>query len=270
MLHSLIALALLLPVLGSSIPVQDDVADVPFRDLRAGEVEEMRYFLIGAEEEAEAPEGGFRLLLVMPGGDGSADFRPFVQRIWKHVLGENYLIAQLVAPQWSEEQAEKLVWPTERNPWPKAKFTTEAFLQHVIADVEERHELDLEHIYTLSWSSSGPAAYAYSLAKSTRVTGSFVAMSVFKPDQLPKLSAAKGQAYYLLHSPEDFIPIRMAEDAKKRLTKAKADVVLETYEGGHGWRGNVFGMMREGIAWLEEHHAKAAKRPKKKSKKKRR
>ena len=264
MLHSLAALALLPAVLGSSLPVQDDVADVPIRDLRVGEVEEMRYFLIGAEEDAKSPKDGFRLLLVMPGGDGSADFKSFVQRIWKNALSERYLIAQLVAPQWSEDQAEKLVWPTERNPWPKAEFTTETFLQEVIADVEERCELDLEHIYTLSWSSGGPAAYAYSLTKGTRVTGSFVAMSVFKPDQLPKLSAAKGQAYYLLHSPEDFIPIRMAEDAKKRLEKARAEVVLKTYEGGHGWRGDVYGMLREGIGWLERHHAKAAKRPKKK------
>lgn len=264
MLQPIVALALLLPVGSLSRPVQDDVADVPIRELRAGEVQEMRYFLIGAEEDAEAPKQGFRLLLVMPGGDGSADFRSFVQRIWKHVLSERYLIAQLVAPQWSEEQAEKLVWPTARNPWPKAEFTTETFLQEVIADVEERHELDLEHVYTLSWSSSGPAAYAYSLTKGTRVTGSFVAMSVFKPDQLPKLSAAKGQAYYLLHSPDDFIPIRMAEDARKKLAKARAEVVLQTYEGGHGWHGDVFGMLREGLAWLEGHHAKAAKRPKKK------
>ena len=264
MLHSLAVLTLALPVAGSAHLFQDDVADVPLRDLRAGEVEQMRYFLIGAEAEAKAPKGGFRLLLVMPGGNGGADFKTFVQRIWKHVLDERYLVAQLVAPQWSKEQAEKLVWPTKRNPWPKAEFTTETFLEAVIADVEERHTLDLQHVYTLSWSSSGPAAYAYSLTKGTRVTGSFVAMSVFKPDQLPKLSAAKGQAYYLLHSPDDFIPIRMAEDARKRLAKAKAQVVLETYEGGRGWRGNVYGMMRAGIEWLEEHHAKAAKRPRKK------
>jgi hypothetical protein len=119
-------------VLGASRPLppqpsQDDVAEVPSLDLVAGEHERMRYFLIGADEHAEAPKAGFKLLLVLPGGDGGADFNPFVRRIWKGALDETYLVAQLVAPQWSEDQGETLVWPTEKNPWPDAGFTTEEF-----------------------------------------------------------------------------------------------------------------------------------------------
>jgi predicted esterase len=77
-------------------------------------------------------------------------------------------------------------------------------------------------------------------------------MSVFKPDQLPPLENAKGHAYYVLHSPEDFIPIRMAEQACDALGEHGATVKLETYSGGHGWRGDVYGMIRTGIQWLEE------------------
>jgi hypothetical protein len=29
-----------------------------------------------------------------------------------------------------------------------------------------------------------------------------------------------------------------------------------TYEGGHGWRGDVFGMIRAGVQWLDEQTAK--------------
>jgi predicted esterase len=238
------------------------VAEVPSLDLVAGEHERMRYFLIGADEHAEAPKAGFKLLLVLPGGDGGADFNPFVRRIWKGALDETYLVAQLVAPQWSEDQGETLVWPTEKNPWPDAGFTTEEFIDGVIADVEERHELDLDHVFTLSWSSGGPAAYAYSLSDDSRCTGSFIAMSVFKPDQLPSLKAARREAYYLLHSPEDFIPIEMAREAEQALEKKGAEVKLVEYAGGHGWHGNVYGMISDGVDWLERNHAKAKKKPK--------
>lgn len=62
------------------------------------------------------------------------------------------------------------------------------------------------------------------------------------------------QEYFLInHSPEDKIcPIRMAKDAKERLSKEGAAVGFVTYDGGHGWHGNIFGAIRSGIAWLEE------------------
>ena len=85
-------------------------------------------------------------------------------------------------------------------------------------------------------------------------------MSVFKPDTLPSLKAAKGQAYYLLHSPQDFIPMRMPEDAKEKLSKKGAEVELATYAGGHGWKGDVYGNLRRGFEWLEENHAKPPKK----------
>ena len=74
------------------------------QDISVEDDEHQRYFLIG-REGAEAPKSGFKLLVVLPGGDGSPDFHPFVKRFLEYALGEDYLIAQLVAPVWSEEQA---------------------------------------------------------------------------------------------------------------------------------------------------------------------
>ena len=77
-------------------------------------------------------------------------------------------------------------------------------------------------------------------------------MSVFKPDQLPDLKRAKDKLYYILHSPEDKIPIRFAEAARDQLAEAGAKTKLQTYEGGHGWHGDVYGNIRAGIEWLEQ------------------
>ncbi len=230
-----------------------DVADVPSEERKAGGDPNKRYFLIGPAKGAEAPSDGYRLLIVLPGGDGSADFNPFIRRIFKNGLPKSYLVAQLVAKEWTPGQFEKVVWPTEKSTVKSMEFSTEEFVQTVVKDVGEKHKLDGRHIFTLSWSSGGPAAYAVSLAENTPVTGSLVAMSVFKPDQLPPLSAAKGKPYYLLHSPTDFITIKMAERARDQLKAKGAITKLETYEGGHGWHGDVFTMIGRGIEWLEEN-----------------
>jgi poly(3-hydroxybutyrate) depolymerase len=164
----------------------DDVADVPSQDLYAGNKENKRYFLIGPLKGAQPPKQGYRLLVVLPGGPGSAAFHGFVKRIYKHAVPEGYLVAQPVARNWT-------VWPTEKD---RAEtFSTEAFVDAVIDDVAGRHKLDPGYIFTFTWSSSGPAAYAVSLT-SKKVTGSFIAMSVFKPDQLA--AARQGQGPRLL------------------------------------------------------------------------
>ena len=77
------------------------------------------------------------------------------------------------------------MWPTAKSRVEKMRFSTEEFAGRVIDEVALR-----------------PAAYALSLTN-RKVTGSLIAMSVFKPDLLPPLSAARGRAYYLLHSPDD-------------------------------------------------------------------
>jgi predicted esterase/predicted Ser/Thr protein kinase len=229
-----------------------DIADIPMLDLRAGGDEMKRFLLIGLRDGQSTPEAGYRFLIVMPGGAGDANFSPFVRRIYKNVLNQNWMIAQLIAPQWDWDaaQATNLVWPTARDRYPAARFTTEQFVAAVVEEIARQHSIDPRCVFTLSWSSGGPAAYAVSLDSATRVTGSFIAMSVFRPEKLPDLAAAKGRLYYLLHSPQDFISIKMPETARDLLQARGARVEFQTYEGGHGWRGDVYGHLRRGIEWL--------------------
>jgi predicted esterase len=239
---------------GRRLAAQEDVADIVSQDLRAGKDERKRYLLIEPSKNVKAPEKGYGLLVVLPGGDGSADFHPFVKRIYKYAIPEGYFLAQPVAVKWTEK--ERIVWPTDKNRVEGMKFSTEEFVDAVVKDTGDRRRLDPGRIFTLTWSSSGPAAYAVSLT-SKRVTGSFIAMSVFKPDLLPPLEKAKGHGYFLYHSPDDRVcPFRMAEQAAKDLENAGATVKLATYEGGHGWRAGLYDHIREGVQWLEKNHAK--------------
>ena len=43
--------------------------------------------------------------------------------------------------------------------------------------------------------------------------------------------------------------------AEKSLREHGASVRFNTYEGGHGWHADVYGRIRSGIEWLEEHTA---------------
>jgi RNA polymerase sigma factor (sigma-70 family) len=227
-----------------------DVAGVPSLDLRVKGDANKRYFLIGKTKPV--PAGGFRLLVVLPGGDGSADFNPFIRRIYKNALDERWLIAQLVAPQWDAAQFDSVVWPTERLRYPAAQFTTEEFVRGAIAAVRDRVAVDPKRIFLLGWSSGGPPCYAAAAQRGSPVTGAFIAMSVFKPDQLPPLAPLKGKAFYLLQSPDDRVtPLRFAESAAKALKEAGCEVHLERYPGGHGWRGDVWNMLGGGLKWLD-------------------
>ena len=179
-----------------------DVADTPAQDLRIGGDAKKRYFLIGTRD-ARPPDAGFGLLIVLPGGDGSADFGPFIRRMHKNALKDRWLVAQAVAPKWDEEQFKRVVWPTATLPYPAAKFTTEEFVREIVADVKTRAKIDPRRVILLGWSSGGPACYAMALRKETPVTGAFIAMSVFRPGQLPGLENAKDKAFFLLQSPQD-------------------------------------------------------------------
>ncbi|MGO9921078.1 MAG: sigma-70 family RNA polymerase sigma factor [Isosphaeraceae bacterium] len=234
-----------------------DVADVPAEERKAGQDPHKRYFLIGPIAGSTAPAEGYRLLILLPGGAGGADFHPFAKRIAKNGLPPGYLVAQLVAFAWAPGQFEQVVWPTATDHLPAVGFLTEEFVEAVIADVTRTNKVDPRFIFTLGWSSGGPPAYATSLRSGTRVTGSFVAMSVFKPQEYPALKNARGHRYYILHSPQDFIPINMAEAAKDELRRNGANAELRTYEGGHGWHGDVYGEIRRGVAWLEANQGAA-------------
>ncbi len=229
--------------------------DLPSADLRAGGDALKRYFLAGPAKGAKVPADGFRLLVVLPGGTGTADFHPFVRNIRKQVLTNDYLVAQPIAISWTQDQT--TIWPRKMAPVKEMKFTTEEFVDAVIADVAKRHKLDRRFVFTLSWSSGGPAAYAIALRPKTAITGSYVAMAVFHPKTLPPLGAAKGHAFFIDHSPEDEIcKFALAEQARDSLKAAGAKVEFVTYPGGHGWHDNPFVRLKKGIAFLEKNHAK--------------
>ena len=259
-------LPLLLPILATLVAaplsralaqdVPADIADMKVQDLRASGDEKKRYFVI--HRPAEPPKEGWRTLFVLPGGSGDAQFQPFVTRIAKNALPEGYLVVQLVAPVWSPQQAQNIVWPNEKSGVPEMKFSTSDFFLAVRSELAKAHKLDPRYSFTLTWSSSGMSGYGFSLLPQSGITGTFVAMSVFHPGALPPLSAAKGHPYFIYHSPQDFIPIAQAEAARDALQKAGATVEFQTYEGGHGWRGNIFGDIRKGIEWLEQQATKGA------------
>ena len=237
---------------GKAMEMPADIASVPALDFQIGDDPMKRYFLIGLPTNAPATAGPYRLLLVLPGGDGSAEFTPFVRRIYKNALNERWLIAQLVAPMWDEQQKMMVVWPSKAAPYPKAKFTTEEFADAVIADARKRARVNTNEVFALAWSSGGPAVYAMAARDDSPLAGAFVAMSVFLRAGNAEVSGFKGKSFYLLQSPEDRITrFEQAEKAHDVLVAAGARVHLQSYAGGHGWRGPVWPMMREGVKWLE-------------------
>lgn len=234
---------------GAASAFGDDVANIPSQDLRAEKDENKRYSLIGTDAAAKTPTGGSGLLVVLPGGDGGANFHPFVKRIYKNSLPDDFLNAQPVAVKWADKQ--QIVWPTDKLRAEGMKFTTEEFADAVIRDVGERRRVDPARVSLLAWSSSGPAAYTASLGN-PKVKGSFIAMSVFKPATLPPIERAKGRSFYLFHSPDNRVcPFRMAEQAGRDLEKNGARVKLATYSAGHGWKPGMFDQIRDGVRWLE-------------------
>jgi predicted esterase len=238
------------------------VADIPSQEIKLPMKKgapEHAYFLIGPKKGAKTPKYGYGLLLVLPGGDGGRGFHPFVKRIYKNAIGADMIVAQPIAVAW--ERSKMIVWPTKKTTGLGAVPPTEDFMEAVVTDVAQRVKVNPARVYLLAWSSSGPAAYAASLQKYKSVTGSFIAMSVFKPAYLPPVKEAKGEAYVIYHSPDDAVcPYRMAEEAAQVLKKSGAKVAFMTYAGGHGWRGDLYGAMRKGIAFLEKNRARPSKK----------
>ncbi len=235
---------------------QDDVAGITSRQLTAAKDPDKRYFLIG-EPEGSAPESGYGLLVVLPGGDGGESYHPFVKRIYQYAAPPGFMVAQLVAAKWATQ---KLVWPSGRLRVPGQKFTTEEFIDAVVTDVSAQQRIDPRRVFVLAWSSSGPATYAAALRAKTPITGAFIAMSVFYPANLD-MAGAKGQRFYLYHSPGDKVcRFAMARSAETLLGRKGAVVKLTEYEGGHGFTSSsVWPDIRAGLAWLNE--GAAASRP---------
>lgn len=247
----IVTLPFLLALLPSALG-QDSSEEpkIPVQDLVAGGHAKQRYFLIGDSASKSTKKLG--LVLVLPGGDGSASFHPFVRNMWKHALGEKFLVVQLVSVKWTEDQ--EIIWPLKNSNVKKAEFTTEEFATAVLADLKKRKiAFDHTKVFTLSWSSGGPAAYKMALDL-PEIRGSFVAMSVFKEKDLAPLSRAKGHAFYIFHSKQDDrCPWSLAEAAAVKLKEQGAKTTLVPYEGDHGWPKTVYPDLKSGFEWLEKN-----------------
>ena len=44
-----------------------------------------------------------------------------------------------------------------------------------------------------------------------------------------------------------------AKTAQRELAKLGGTIKLTEYAGGHGWHGDVFGNINNGVTWLEEN-----------------
>ena len=197
------------------------------------------------------PDKGCGLVVVLPGGDGSAAFSQFVERIHAHALNDELALAQPLAKKWTEDQV--VVWPIASGVFEGMEYTTEELVAAVVDHVAKETKIDRDRVYLLAWSSGGPAAYATLLQRESPAVGGLIAMSVFKPDQLPDVSNAMQRSFYLLHSPQDRVcPYWMAKTSSETLTEVGARNTLVDYDGGHGWHGDVFGTIRRGIEWLEK------------------
>lgn len=240
----------------AALPAQDPGAAAPKsraveRTLEA--LPKSRFFVIpprepeaGAAKAAmDAPEG---LLVVLPGGDASAEFLPFVEN-GIHAQLPDFCCAMVTAPKWKDDQ--KIVWPTAKSRTPGMEYTTEEYVRAVVADVKKARRIDEKRVLLLVWSSSGPAAYATLLGGDSPFTGAYVAMSIWPAPAAADLARAKGRRIVLDQSPEDTTTVfAHARKAHAALTKAGAVVRLSTYAGGHGWNDAPLPRLRKGLLWL--------------------
>ena len=229
--------------------------EIASEQVKVGKDEKKSYFRIGPKAgkyEKKAPKKGYGLLIIMPGGNGGAGFHGFCKNIYRHGTGEDFIAVQPIAPVWKENQ--RTVWPTKKNKVNGMKFTTEKFVEDVIKDVGKWKKVDLKRVHVLAWSSSGPAAYAMAFDKKSTPRGYFVAMSVFRPQLVPKVENVKGKAFYIYHSEkDDRCPYAEAKEAEKQLKKKGAKVLFQDYGAGHSWiHPNIWPDIKKGMAFLEK------------------
>lgn len=243
-------------------PQASDIADIPAFDLRAEGDHDKRYLLLGTGLQSATPSGqiatttpppgGFKLLLVLPGGDGSADYNAFVRRVAKRVLGSDYVVAQPVAKAWSAQQSKQIVWPTRTHPWPGMRWTTEDFAAAVIRDTARRLPINPSQVYVLGWASGGPAAYAIAADKQVPVRGAFLALSVYPRNDVSDVSGTKNRRIFLLHPTQAPVaPLADARRAAAELNAAGAVAELVPYAGGYGLPRGLYDHLNRGVRFLE-------------------
>lgn len=233
-------------------------------DRAVGDDPMKRYFLIRHRVEPSAAPKEFGLVLILPGGPGSAEMMPFCANVLtKYGVPKDMVVAELVAPVWDKQEAMGLVWPGRVIRSEKAKFTTEEFIDAVIGDVSAQVHIREGRVFTLGWSSSGHVLYS-SAFENPKISGSFIAMSRFFPVVTASAEKARGKRFYFWHSPDDAMcPFAEAETAAAFLSGKGASTIVRSYKGGHGWVPMTFyaDRIKEALEWFSagEEDAKVLK-----------
>lgn len=204
------------------------------------------WFVVPAKKPpAAGARGG--LVVVLPGGDGSREFLPFVENGLLAEAPDDCTGVLVTAVKWTEGQ--QIVWPTDRSRVEGMQYTTDQYVRAVVAEVGKEHPFDPARAVVVAWSSSGPAIWPLLCAKDSPFARGYVAMSVW-PRGLDA-GAAKGRRLVIDQSPDDqTTTFSHARDAFAALTKAGAVVRLSTYAGGHGWHDDPLPRFRAGLEWL--------------------
>ncbi len=206
------------------------------------------YFTIAAKQP---PAAGKKqaLLVVLPGGDGSREFLPFVENGVLGAVPDDCMGVLVTSVKWRDDQ--QVVWPTATSKVPGMQWTTEAFVAAVVKAVQKEHAVDPKRTAVLAWSSSGPAVYPMLLDPKAPFARGYVAMSVWRPANKKDLAGVKGRRIVLDQSPDDRVTaFSHASDAYAALSGAGAVVQLSTYAGGHGWQDAPLVRLRRNLAWL--------------------
>src|SRR5256885_326055 len=113
--------------LGLWSQAQEISSKVSVQTQTVGRNADQKYFLI--EHKGGTETGKARgLILILPGGPGSADFLPFCANVLTlYGIPADFVAAELVAPQWSTNE-DRVVWPSRAFPDRHSKFTSDEFL----------------------------------------------------------------------------------------------------------------------------------------------
>ncbi len=136
----------------------------------------------------------------------------------------------------------------------EARFSTESFLNDVVADVSARYPIDPARLILHGVGEGGLAAYGCSLSASTPFRGFYILASPFKTAKLPPLTRAKGRRYLIQQSKDDkIVPYFQAAAAEDLLKKQAALVKLVVTKGEHGYKfaESPWEQVAQAIGWLE-------------------
>jgi hypothetical protein len=204
------------------------------------------YFVVPAVKPvAGKPQG---LVVVLPGGDGSREFLPWVENALLAQRPDDCIGALITSVKWQPDQ--EIIWPTDASKVPGMEYTTEQYVRAVVAEIEKATPVDPARRVVVAWSSSGPAIHALLATKDSPFHRAYIAMAIW-PQGLGELGHVKGRRYVLDQSPEDQTTIfQHVRTAHAALTKAGAQVRVTTYAGGHGWHDEPLPRIAKGFEWL--------------------